>query len=510
VSHLVILPLLLPLVTGSLLLLAGRLAEGQRRAVGFVATLALLPLALLLLSQVADGSYVVYALGAWQPPFGIVLVADRLSVLLLLLTAIVAVASHVYAGDGQDTAGPQFQALFQFQLFGINGAFLTGDLFNLFVFFEVLLIAFYTLLLHGLGPQRIGAAVHVVVLNLIGSALFLFAVGTLYGVTGTLNMADLARIVPELDADTAPLARSGALLLLGVFALKAAVLPLGFWLPRAYAASFGATAALFAVLTKVGAYAILRVFPLAFGPEAGELAGVAAPWLLPAALATLVFGALGALAARALRETVGWLVVYSVGTLLVAIGLFSEAGYAAAVYYIAHSTLVSAAMFLLADVVARQRSAGGDRLHVVDAMPQAGLLGALFIVAAVSMSGLPPLTGFAGKIMILDAARHSGLAVATWSILLVAALVVIVALARAGSALFWRVADGRSAQPGQPPVTPRALASIGLLLGAVVAMVAWGGSVTAYAWDTAGQLARPSVYVEAVLGTAADDRRSLR
>jgi multicomponent K+:H+ antiporter subunit D len=160
--------------------------------------------------------------------------------------------------------------------------------------------------------------------------------------------------------------------------------------------------------------------------------------------------------------------------------------------------------------VARQRSAGGDRLDVVDAMPQAGLLGALFIVAAVSMSGLPPLTGFAGKIMILDAARYSGLAVATWSILLVAALVVIVALARAGSALFWRVADGRSAQPGQPPVTPRALASIGLLLGAVVAMVAWGGSVTAYAWDTAGQLARPSVYVEAVLGTAADDRRSLR
>jgi multicomponent K+:H+ antiporter subunit D len=509
-SHLVILPLLLPLVTGSLLLLASRLAEGQRRAVGLVATLALLPLALLLLAQVSDGSYVVYALGAWQPPFGIVLVADRLSVLMLLLTAIVAVASQVYAGDGQDTAGPQFQALFQFQLLGINGAFLTGDLFNLFVFFEVLLIAFYALLLHGLGPQRVGAAVHVVVLNLLGSALFLFAVGTLYGVTGTLNMADLARIIPQLDADTAPLARSGALLLLGVFALKAALLPLGFWLPRSYAAALGATAALFAVLTKVGAYAILRVFPLAFGPQAGELAGVAAPWLLPAALATLAFGALGALAARALREAAGWLVLYSVGTLLVAIGLFSEAGYAAAVYYIAHSTLVSAALFLLADVVARQRSAGGDRLDVVDAMPQAGLLGALFIVAAVTMSGLPPLTGFAGKIMILDAARDSGLVVATWSILLVAALVVIVALARAGSALFWRVAAGSSAQPGQPRVTLRALAPIGLLLGAVVAMVAWGGSVMGYAWDTAGQLARPAGYVEAVLGTATDDRRSLR
>jgi multicomponent K+:H+ antiporter subunit D len=504
------LPLLLPLVTGSLLLFTSRLGAGARRAVGFAATLALLPVALLLLVQVGDGGYLVYALGEWRPPFGIVLVADRLSVLMLLLTAIVAVACQFYAGDGQDTAGPQFQSLFQFQLLGINGAFLTGDLFNLFVFFEVLLIAFYTLLLHGLGPQRVGAAVHVVVLNLIGSALFLFAVGTLYGVTGTLNMADLARVIPTLDAETAPLARSGALLLLGVFALKAALLPLGFWLPRSYAAACGATAALFALLTKVGVYAILRVFPLTFGPEAGELAGVATPWLLPAALATLAFGALGALAASSLREVAGWLVVYSVGTLLVSVGLFSEAGYAAAVFYIAHSTLVSAALFLLADVISQQRAGGGDRLTVVVAMPQAGLLGALFIVAAVAMSGLPPLTGFAGKIMILDAARDSTLAVATWSILLSAALVVIVALARAGSALFWRTDGDASAAPTPPRPTLRALAPIGLLLGAVVAMVVWGGSVTAYAWSTAGQLARPSEYVEAVLGTVADDRRSLR
>jgi len=509
-KHLAILPVLVPLVAGSLLLLSSRLDASLRRAFGFAATLALLPIALLLMSQVADGSHVVYSLGGWQPPFGIVLVADRLSALMLLLTAIVALASHVYAGNGPDTAGPRFQALFQFQLLGINGAFLTGDLFNLFVFFEVLLIAFYTLLLQGLGPQRVGAALHVVVLNLIGSALFLFAVGTLYGVTGTLNFADLARVMPGLDADAAPLARSGALLLLGVFGLKAALLPLGFWLPRSYAVALGATAALFAVLTKVGVYAILRVFPLAFGPDAGELAGVAAPWVLPAALATLAFGALGVLAARALREAIGWLVVYSVGTLLVAIGLFSEAGYAAAVYYTAHSTLVSAALFLIADVVARQRSAGGDRLEVVDAMPHAGLLGSLFLVAAVAMAGLPPLTGFAGKIMILDAARASSLAVVTWSVLLVAALVVIVGLARAGSALFWRIADDAPARPAPRRVPVRALLPIGALLASIVAMVAWGGSVTAYAWGAAGQLARPSGYIEAVLGAAADDRRSLR
>lgn len=506
-SHLAILPVLLPLVAGSLLLLSSRLGLRVRRAIGFAATLALLPIALLLLNEVADGTHVVYSLGGWQPPFGIVLVVDRLSALMLLLTAIVAIASLVYASDGADSAGPQFQALFQFQLLGINGAFLTGDLFNLFVFFEVLLIAFYALLLHGLGPQRVAAALHVVVLNLIGSALFLFAVGTLYGVTGTLNFADLARVIPRLGPDTAPIAGSGALLLLGVFALKAALVPLGFWLPQAYGAATGAAAALFAVLTKVGVYAILRVFPLAFGPGAGELAGVAEPWVLPAALATLVFGALGVLGARELRVAVGWLVVYSLGTLLVAVGLFSEAGYAAAVYYMAHSTLVSAALFLIADLVARQRSAAGDRLDVVDSMPHAGWLGTLFFVSAIAIAGLPPLTGFAGKIMILDAARDGRFAVATWAVLLAAALVVIVALARAGSALFWRTGAGPVAGA---ILTLRALAPICALLASIVAMVAWGGRVTAYAWNTAGQLAEPAGYVEAVLGTAADDRRSLR
>jgi multicomponent K+:H+ antiporter subunit D len=511
-SHLAILPVLLPLVTGSLLLLLGHRNEGLRRAIGLAATLALLPIALLLMAQVADGSHVVYSLGAWRPPFGILLVADRLSALMLVLAAIVASASLVYASDGADDAGPQFHALFQFQLLGINGAFLTGDLFNLFVFFEVLLIAFYTLLLHGLGPQRVRAALHVVVLNLIGSAMFLFAVGTLYGVTGTLNFADLARAIAQLDPATAPIARSGALLLLGVFALKAALLPLGFWLPQAYAAAMGATAALFAVLTKVGVYAILRVFPLAFGPGAGELADVAAPWVLPTALATLAFGALGALAARELRVAAGWLVVYSVGTLLVAVGLFSRAGYAAAVYYTAHSTLVSAALFLIVDLVARRRVAGGDRLDLVDAMPHAGLLGSLFFATAIAMAGLPPLTGFTGKIMLLDAARGSGsgVVVATWSILLAAALVVIVALARAGSALFWRTASDDPVASGPAGIRMRALAPIYALLACIVALMGWGGSATQHAWSIAGQLAEPSGYVDAVLGTAADDRRSLR
>jgi multicomponent K+:H+ antiporter subunit D len=512
VTHLVILPVLLPLVAGSLLLLAARFGDAARRAIGLAATLALLPLAVLLLDRVADGTHLVYALGDWAPPFGIVLVADRLAAVMLLLTAIVALASLVYAGAGDDTRGPQYHALFQFQLLGINGAFLTGDLFNLFVFFEVLLIASYALLLHGLGAQRVGAAIHVVVLNLIGSALFLFAVGTLYAVTGTLNFADLARVLPLLGPDVAPLARSGALLLLGVFALKAALLPLGFWLPRAYAAATGATAALFAVLTKVGVYAILRVYPLVFGPGAGEVANVAAAWVLPVALVTLAFGALGVLAARTLRMSAGWMVVYSVGTLLAAVGLFSEAGYAAAVYYTAHSTLASAALFLVSDLIARQRLVGGDRFEVVDAMPHGVVLGTLFFVTAVTIAGLPPLSGFIGKLFVLEAASAAPGAVVIWSVLLVAALVVIVAVARAGSALFWRTAPATtSARPAA--LDRRSVGAIASLLACIVGLVAWGGAATSYAWETARQLADPAGYVGAVLGAdegAHEQRRSLR
>ncbi len=500
-SHLPILPILLPLLAGSLLLLATRAAEGVRRSIGLAATLGLLPLAVALLLRVADGTHLVYALGDWPAPFGIVLVVDRLAAFMLLLTAVVALASHLYAGSGDDLAGPQFQPLFQFQLMGINGAFLTGDLFNLFVFFEVLLIAFYALLLHGLGPRRVGAAIHVVVLNLIGSTLFLFAVGTLYGVTGTLNLAHLARVLPTLGPDEAALARSGALLLLGVFALKAALLPLGFWLPRAYGSALASSAALFALLTKVGVYAIIRVFALCFGPEAGAVAGVAQPWVLPAALVTLAFGALGALGARGLRETAGWLVVYSVGTLLVAVGLFSESGYAAAVYYTAHSTLAGAALFLVVDLVARQRRAAGDRLDVPDALPHAAVLGSLFFLVAIAVSGLPPLSGFPGKIMVLDAARSAGVAALTWSVMLASTLVVVVSLSRAGSAVLWRTVPG----PGDtvPALSRRGLAAVGTLLAALLVLVAWGGRVTAFAEATGRQLAEPAAYAEAVLGPAA-------
>jgi multicomponent K+:H+ antiporter subunit D len=208
----------------------------------------------------------------------------------------------------------------------------------------------------------------------------------------------------------------------------------------------------------------------------------------------------------------GWMVVYSVGTLLVAVGLFTEAGYAAAVYYTAHSTLASAALFLLADLVARHRMAAGDRLDAPDVMPHATLLGGLFFVTAVTVAGLPPLSGFIGKLMVLEATQQAPVAVVSWSVLLAAALVVIVAVARAGSALFWRTAPGPAATQAVP-LDRRSVGAVAGLLACAVGLVLWGGPATSYAWSAARQLADPSGYVAAVLGadaSAREQRRSLR
>jgi multicomponent K+:H+ antiporter subunit D len=208
----------------------------------------------------------------------------------------------------------------------------------------------------------------------------------------------------------------------------------------------------------------------------------------------------------------GWMVVYSVGSLLVAVGLFTEAGYAAAVYYTAHSTLASAALFLLADLIARQRTTAGDRLDTADVMPHATLLGGIFFITAVTVAGLPPLSGFVGKLMVLEAARSTPSAVVSWSVLLVAALVVIVATARAGSALFWRTTPASAA--GQvTPLDRRAVVAVAGLLACILGLVIWGGAATSYAWETARQIADPSGYVAAVLGEDAgvhEQRRSLR
>lgn len=487
-----ILPILLPFIAGVALLLTNGVVRQRRLSI--TAAAALLPLAAALLSMTSAG-YHAYALGNWPAPFGIVLVLDRLSALMLGLTALVALPALLYAvAAGTDTQGRYFHPLFQFQLMGLNGAFLTGDLFNLFVFFEILLIASYSLLLHGGGRERIRAGLHYVILNLVGSALFLIAIGVLYGMTGALNLADLAVRIAAAPAADAGLLRAGALLLLVVFGLKAAVLPLYFWLPAAYASASAPVAALFALLTKVGVYSIIRVFSLAFGPAAGAAADVATPWLLLLALATLLAGGFGVLASQDSRRLIAYSIIVSIGTLLAGIGLGNTSGLSAALVYLVHTTLITAGMFLLADLIAMQRGHSDSRPAPPVAQPL--VLGALFFVGAVAMAGMPPLSGFLGKALLLRAAEETSALPWIWSIVLGSSLLVIVALSRMGSSLFWNTLDTPTTGV---PAPVRLLLPAAALLAAGPLLMVLARPLTHFATETAQQLLAPAAYIETVL-----------
>ena len=339
---------------------------------------------------------------------------------------------------------------------------------------------------------------HYVVLNLLGSSFFLIGVGVLYGLTGTLNMADLAAKVAAADPEQAPLLAAAGYLLLVVFALKAAILPLYFWLPRAYASASAPVAALFAIMTKVGLYAILRVFTLIFGSAAGALANLAHELLWWLAALTIAAGVIGVLAARQLQVLLAYLVVVSVGTLLAGMALGSAAGLGAALFYLLHSTLVAGGLFLLADLVVRQRGSAGGELLQQQALGQPLLLGGLFFAAAISVAGLPPFSGFLGKVMLLRAVPLDGQALLLWPLLLIGGLGLLIALSRAGSALFWAgsTPPASTADKADPI---RLLAVCGLLLGSVVLVLA-AQPITAYLQATADQLLNLQPYLAIISG----------
>ena len=497
-NPLVIAPALLPLLASILLLVLRQPSLRRRRLLSLIAVLAQLGLALALLAAVSAGDILTYALGHWPAPFGIVLVADRLTAWMLITTALLALFVLLYTMRGDDTSGRHFHILFQLQIFGLNGAFLTGDLFNLFVFFEILLLASYGLLLHGGGRERTRAGLHFVVVNLLGSTLFLFAVGTLYGVLGTLNMADLAVKVAAAPPENSALVRAAGLLLFGVFALKAALLPFYLWLPAAYTHTSAAAAALFAIMTKVGAYGVLRVYTLIFGASAGPAAHLFEPWLLPLALATLVIGMLGAVASTGLRQQTAYLVVASVGSLLAAFGLNSSAGIAAGLYYLPHATFAAAALFLLADVIARRRGDLGDRLDPGPAIAKPLLLGGLFLITAVAVAGLPPLSGFLGKFLTLRAALTHPQWPWIMGAVLIAGLLGLIALARTGSLLFYR-ADPNLEVPGTPSNGIGELVPIIGLLLLVLGLTVGAGPLFDQARASAEQMLQPQLYIQAVL-----------
>ncbi|AFJ02270.1 Na(+) H(+) antiporter subunit D [Methylophaga frappieri] len=491
-------PVLLPLFSGILLLLLPQRSVALQRAVSLLLTVILLGMSVSAFQLVLNGDYHVILLGDWSAPFGIVMVLDSLSALMLVVTATLAVAALWYAiASNTDQQGKYFHVLFQLQLFGLNGAFMTGDLFNLFVFFEVLLLASYGLLLHGGGRLRTRAGLHYVVLNLIGSTLFLFAVGTLYGMLGTLNIADMAIAVQAVDAEDRGIVSAAALMLLLVFGIKAAIFPVYLWLPGAYTYTTAPVAALFAIMTKVGLYAMIRVHGTLFSEDAGMLAFIHHDWLLALGLLTLLLGAFGVLAARIFRQQVAYLVLASVATLMVAIGLTNETALSAGLYYLIHSTLIGAALFLLADVIRLARGHHADTFTKATPLAQPVLVGSVFMLLAVAVAGMPPLSGFFGKLMLLHAAlaHHWYTAIAT--IILTSGLIMIVALVRTGSLFFYSV----QSQPDKPAPAlnkPAFAAIIGLLLVSP-AMVLLAQPLTTLTTTIATQTGNHQAYINAVM-----------
>jgi len=505
-NHAPIVPMVLPALTAALMLLDRRI-ESQR-ALAWLSLLLMCAGSAWMLVSASDGWRGVYLVGNWAAPWGIVLVADRLATMMVALTSLLGLITLAAAHGDWDARGEHFHPLLQIQLMGLNGAFLTGDLFNLFVFFEVLLIASYGLLVHGDGPARIAAGLRLVTLNLLGSALFLVAAGLLYGMTGTLSFADFPARLAVLTGNDATLARTGAWILLVVFCLKAAILPLYLWLPSTYPAAGAPVAALFVVMSKVGLYGVLRAYTMAFGADAGLLAGPAFPWLVAFGGLGYAVATIGALASLDLRRLAAMLVVASAAFLLIGVGLGTERSIAAAIYYLPHTTLAAAALFLLAGIVGRGRGdAVGDRLQPGPAPLRPALVGALFFATAVALIGLPPLGGFIGKAALLasmlpgpDGPGIPGAAMAAlWTVVLGGSLLALLALSRAGSLLFWR-SDGTVADARAP--VRRDLVPVVIAVAGLVAIAAGAAPLQRFAQATAAELLVPAPLIDRVLRSA--------
>lgn len=519
-QHLIIVPVLLPLLCGALLAPFNESRHRLKFAVNMLSVLYLFAVAVRLL-EMTDNEFWpqgigVYLAANWAAPFGIALVADRLAAMMLLLTSVIAGCVLLYSAQRWSRIGVHFHSLFQFLLMGINGVVLTHDLFNLFVFFEVMLAASYGLLLHGYNVARLRAGIQYIAINLAASLLFLIGVALIYASTGTLNMADLAARLPDAGAHQLPLLKAGAAILAIAFLVKSAMWPLGFWLPTTYSAASPPVAAMLVLMTKVGPYVILRVWLLAFSDTAGAAAGFALDLFLWGGMATIIFGAAGMLATDVSGRLVGYGSIVSSGILLAVIGYGQPSLVSAGLYYLIGSTLALSTFMLLLELIERIRSPGAAVLALtmeafaVEESPgepvgvgipaALAFLGLSFAACALIIAGLPPLSGFVAKFSLFHALLNppaSAPTAMTWilmTLILLSGMAAIIALLRFGVRTFWTA--GKVAQP-RLPVTE--VAPICLLLGLCVLLTVQAGPVMAYLIRATGDLHRPAHYIERVL-----------
>ncbi len=488
-------PIAIPLVSAAL----GVLTRGRPRvqaAIGVGGAAALLGAALALLATVRRSGVVALQVGGWPAPYGITLVADLFSAVMVVLAGALALAVTVYSLRDVDAERVRlgYFPLLHVLLMGVCGAFLTGDLFNLYVWFEVMLLGSFVLLALGGERRQLEGGVVYVSLNLLSSALFLAALGILYGKVGTLNMADLA---VKLDAlGPSPALTTVSALLLVAFGIKAAVFPLFFWLPPAYPTPPAAVSAIFAgLLTKVGVYALIRVFTLIFVQDVGFTHGL----LLGTAGFTMACGVLGAAAQGGVRRILSFHIVSQIGYMVLGLALFTPLALAGAIFYVVHHIVTKTNLFLVAGLVAR--AGGGEELARIGGLQRARPgLALLFAIPALSLAGVPPLSGFFAKLLILRAGLDAGAWVSV-VVALAVGLLTLFSMTKIWSEAFWKAAPEGAAGPatGAPlpasqvlPCAALGLVTLGLGLGA-----AW---LLELSGEAARQLLEREAYLSAVLG----------
>lgn len=492
---LILLPLIIPFSAAVATLLLSRW-PGVQKGINVASMVGILAASVGLLDLVSKQGIQVTSVGGWPIPYGIVFVVDHLSVIMLIVSAIIGVATAVYAGPDMDEKRVQygFYPFFNLLMIGINGAFLTGDLFNLYVWFEVMLISSFVLIVLGNTDEQLAGAVKYVVINLVSSLLFLSGVGLVYGLTGTLNMAELSLALEEVNQPG--LVTVVAMLFLVSFGIKAALFPLFFWLPASYHTPPASVSAFFAgLLTKVGVYALFRVFTLLFTQDVGYTHTL----LLWGAGLTMVTGVLGAAAQNDFRRVLSFHIISQIGYMIMGLALYTPLALLGGVFYIVHHIIVKANLFLVSGVAKRLR--GSFTLSSLNGLyAYHPWLAVLFIIPAFALAGFPPLSGFWAKLILTIA----GIQIGSYWIVAVAAVVGLFTMF--SMTKIWV----KAFLPGGGGDTPSAVPSMGLgtrvmyapiaVLAALTVLISvFAGPVYDLAERSADELHNSSEYVEAVL-----------
>ena len=474
--------------------------KSAQRIISLVASVGLLGSALALTAAVYDGTVLATSFGNWDAPFGIVFVADMFAAAMVLITGIMAVAVGVYGLNGniEPRENAFYHLLYQGLLLGVTGAFLTGDIFNLYVWFEIMLISSFGMLALGGTRAQLDAGVKYVTLNLIATTFFLITVGFLYGITGTLNMADLARILPTLENQG--LVTTLAVMFLMAFGSKAAVFPLFYWLPAAYHTASAPIVAIFAaLLTKVGVYAIIRTFTLLFDGDAGYTG----PIVAAVAIFTMVTGVLGAAAHFDIRRILSFHIISQIGYMLFGIAVATPLAVGGSILYVIHHIVVKANLFLIAGAI--DRAGGSFHLKKLGGLyASLPLLGALFLIPALSLAGLPPLSGFWSKFTVIKASLDAGHIVLAAAGLIVG-LLTLYSMLKIWNEAFWKAAPEGAAETIRDWQTDRRtrilmLTPIVSLAAITLAIGLFAEPFVDFSMRAGAQLLDKSAYIDAVFG----------